>query len=96
MAGERCDIPTYEWIRNKLKVLINDNYWQTECGWIISCNYKNLHTFPYKPGSATKPAPGFVVEVLNHKNEPVPVNTLGTVSLIQARCACDCRCLLPS
>lgn len=29
MAGERCDILTYEWIRNKLKVLINDNYWQT-------------------------------------------------------------------
>jgi propionyl-CoA synthetase len=29
MAGERCDIPTYDWIRNKLKVLINDNYWQT-------------------------------------------------------------------
>jgi propionyl-CoA synthetase len=77
MAGERCDIPTYEWIRNKLKVLINDNYWQTECGWIISCNYKNLFTFPYKPGSATKPCPGFVVEVLNHKNELVPVQTLG-------------------
>lgn len=78
MAGERCDIPTYEWINNKLKVLINDNYWQTECGWIISCNYKNLFTFPYKPGSATKPCPGFVVEVLNHQNDPVPMQTLGT------------------
>lgn len=29
MAGERCDIPTYEWIEKKLGVLINDNYWQT-------------------------------------------------------------------
>ncbi len=29
LAGERCDIPTYEWISEKLKVLINDNYWQT-------------------------------------------------------------------
>ena len=29
MAGERCDIPTYNWIEEKLKVLINDNYWQT-------------------------------------------------------------------
>lgn len=27
MAGERCDIPTYNWIREHLKVLINDNYW---------------------------------------------------------------------
>lgn len=77
MAGERCDIPTYEWIRDKLKVLINDNYWQTQCGWIISCNYLNLHTFPSKPGSATKPAPGFVVQILNHQNKLVPINTLG-------------------
>ena len=40
MAGERCDVPTYEWIQQHIPVLINDNYWQTETGWIISCNYK--------------------------------------------------------
>lgn len=79
MAGERCDIPTYEWIRDKLKVLINDNYWQTECGWGIACNYKNLHEFPAKPGSATKPVPGFVVEILNQDNEKVPNKSLGKV-----------------
>lgn len=65
MAGERCDVPTYEWIHQHLKVLINDNYWQTETGWIISCNYKNLYTFPTKPGSAIKPAPGFDVRILD-------------------------------
>lgn len=27
MAGERCDVPTYEWIQNCLGVIINDNYW---------------------------------------------------------------------
>lgn len=27
MAGERCDVPTYEWIQHNLGVLINDNYW---------------------------------------------------------------------
>jgi propionyl-CoA synthetase len=74
MAGERCDIPTYEWIADKLKVLINDNYWQTESGWIISCNYKNLHTFKSKPGSATKPAPGFIIDILNHDNEKLSIN----------------------
>ena len=82
MAGQRCDIPTYEWIRNKLKVLINDNYWQTQIRWIISCNYKNLHTFPYKPGSATKPCPGFKVDILNHQNQVVPANTLGNQQMI--------------
>jgi len=66
MAGERCDVPTYNWIRENLKnVLINDNYWQTESGWVISCNYKNLHTFKFKPGSATKPAPGFNVKIID-------------------------------
>ena len=50
-AGERCDIPTFEWISENLPgVLINDNYWQTETGWIISCNYANLTTFPSKAG----------------------------------------------
>jgi propionyl-CoA synthetase len=52
-------------------VLINDNYWQTETGWIISCNYKNLHTFPSKPGSATKPCPGFDVRIMDHNNEEI-------------------------
>ena len=27
MAGERCDVPTYNWIEKHLGVLINDNYW---------------------------------------------------------------------
>jgi propionyl-CoA synthetase len=61
VAGERCDIHTYEWIRSKLNVLISDCYGQTEVGWLISTNYHRLHTFPSKPGSTTKPVPGFVV-----------------------------------
>lgn len=28
----------------------------------------NLHTFPSKPGSATKPSPGFVVKIMDHNN----------------------------
>lgn len=78
MAGERCDIPTFEWISSSLpNVLINDNYWQTETGWIISCNFRNLHTFPMKPGSCIKPSPGFIVEIKDENNESVPAGTLG-------------------
>ena len=29
----------------------------------------NLHTFKPKAGSATKPAPGFKVKVLDHENK---------------------------
>lgn len=81
-AGERCDIPTFEWIsRNVPHALINDNYWQTETGWIISCNFANLHTFTSKPGSCTKPSPGFVVTIMNDDNEPAKKEDLGRVCI---------------
>ena len=69
MAGERCDVPTYEWIANNLKVLINDNYWQTESGWPIAANFKNLHTFKPKPGTATRPVPGYDIQILDAENK---------------------------
>ena len=49
--------------------MINDNYWQTEIGWQICCNFGNLTTFPTKPGSATKPAPGHQLKIFNDDNE---------------------------
>ena len=50
MAGERMDICTFNWIQEILpkNVLVNDNYWQTESGWPICCDFKNLHTFKSK------------------------------------------------
>eukprot|EP01016_Furgasonia_blochmanni_P003540 TRINITY_DN11399_c0_g1_i2.p1 TRINITY_DN11399_c0_g1~~TRINITY_DN11399_c0_g1_i2.p1 ORF type:complete len:679 (+),score=206.33 TRINITY_DN11399_c0_g1_i2:147-2183(+) len=70
-AGERADIPTLQWLRDNLpkNVLLNDNYWQTESGWPISCNYRNFHTFPTKFGSATRPAPGYEVHILTESHE---------------------------
>lgn len=41
----------------------------------------NLHTFKPKPGSATKPSPGFEVQILNHDNELLPKNFLGKVCI---------------
>ena len=79
-AGERCDIKTYQWLTENLKgVLCNDNYWQTETGWIISCNYTDLYTFPPKPGSATKPCPGFNLKIMNDQLEELPCNELGKI-----------------
>lgn len=81
-AGERCDIPTFDWIsRNIPNALINDNYWQTETGWIISCNFANLYTFPSKPGSCTKPCPGFRVEIIDDDNKPAILGDLGRVCI---------------
>ncbi len=31
----------------------------------MSCNFKNLHTFPLKPGTVVKPVPGYFIEILD-------------------------------
>jgi len=79
MAGERCDPATHKWLQDQVpkNVLINDNYWQTESGWPILCNFSNLHTFPTKPGSAVKPAPGYELELMDEDHNPI--KTHGTV-----------------
>jgi propionyl-CoA synthetase len=83
MAGERCDPQTLTWIQNGLtdKVLINDNWWQTETGWSICSNNIRIHTFPTLPGSTCRPLPGFDIviydnDILQEKKEK---NSLGLV-----------------
>ena len=79
IAGERLDIHTFEWISNLLPkhVLLNDNYWQTETGWPILSNYKNLYTFPNKPGSAVKPAVGYEPAIIDENG--IQVNQHGKI-----------------
>lgn len=31
----------------------------------------DLHTFECKPGSATKPSPGFLIKIMDHDNKEV-------------------------
>jgi propionyl-CoA synthetase len=83
LAGERLDIPAYKWLLDNLpkNCLLNDNYWQTETGWSIGTNFKNLYTFPCKPGSVTRPAPGMRFEILDEHNKPLPAGKLGKVCI---------------
>ena len=84
IAGERLDVHTYNWISSNMPshVLINDTYWQTESGWSISTNFKNLHTFKPKPGSTTKPNMGFNVQILDEEtHKSVPAGKLGLISI---------------
>jgi len=83
LAGERLDVPAYKWLIDNLpnNCLLNDNYWQTETGWSISTNFKNLHTFPAKPGSCPKPAPSMRVTILNEFNNPLSNGKLGKVCI---------------
>lgn len=84
LVGERCDPDTVYWLHKHLPhVMFNDTWWQTESGWVMSANLLNLKDFktvyPTLPGSATKPIPGWNVQVLDEAHMPVPAGTLGKV-----------------
>ncbi|CAG9314676.1 unnamed protein product [Blepharisma stoltei] len=66
VAGERCDPDTVHWLREHLpkNALINDHWWQTEAGWPMIGNFSGLDRFETKPGSATKPVPGWDMHII--------------------------------
>ncbi|HEX2573837.1 MAG TPA: AMP-binding protein [Polyangia bacterium] len=65
LAGERADPPTVAWAEERLGVPVIDNWWQTETGWPIAANCLGLGALPVKPGSATKPVPGWDLHVVD-------------------------------
>ena len=65
LAGERLDPDTYYWATKLLGMPVIDHWWQTETAWAICGNFRGLEEFPIKPGSATKPMPGYDVKVLD-------------------------------
>jgi propionyl-CoA synthetase len=65
LAGERLDPDTYHWAHNLLHRPVVDHWWQTETGWPITANCVGIEPFPIKPGSSTKPVPGFDVQILD-------------------------------
>jgi len=64
LAGERLDPDTYHWATNLLQRPVIDHWWQTETGWPITANCMGIEQFTIKPGSSTKPVPGFDVQIL--------------------------------
>ena len=79
LAGERTDPDTLHWAEEKIGVPVIDHWWQTETGWAIAANCVGLHEFPVKPGSPTKAAPGWNVQILNAENEPVKTGDIGAL-----------------
>jgi propionyl-CoA synthetase len=79
LAGERLDPDTYHWARALLQVPVVDHWWQTETGWPVAANCLGLTAFPVKPGSPTKPVPGYVVEILDEDGHAVAPNKEGAV-----------------
>ncbi|MES3035508.1 MAG: propionyl-CoA synthetase [Gemmatimonadota bacterium] len=79
LAGERLDPDTYHWARALLQRPVIDHWWQTETGWPVAANCMGLGAFPVKPGSPTKPVPGYVVEILDDEGHALPPNREGAV-----------------
>ena len=73
LAGERLDPDTYHWGTQLLQRPVVDHWWQTETAWAICGNFRGLEFFLTKPGSATKPMPGYDLKVL----DPVSAKELG-------------------
>jgi len=80
LAGERLDPATLQWAQEKLGVPVLDHWWQTETGWAICGNCVGLGILPVKPGSPTKPVPGWDVQVLDRKGKPVKSGDMGALA----------------
>ena len=81
LAGERCDPDTLLWAREKLGVPVIDHWWQTETGWPIGANCVGLGMLPVKPGSPTKPVPGYDVRVLSEDNTEMAAGQIGSIAI---------------
>ncbi len=79
LAGERLDPDTYHWAHNLLQKPVIDHWWQTETGWPITANCLGVEQFPIKPGSCTKPVPGYYVQVLDSRGKRIGAKEEGLV-----------------
>jgi propionyl-CoA synthetase len=81
LAGERCDPETLLWAEAQLGVPVIDHWWQTETGWAIAANCLGIERLPVKPGSPTKPVPGWDVQVLDEQGGRVPPGEIGAITI---------------
>lgn len=70
LAGEPLDEPTYRWVCDTLNKPVIDHYWQTESGWPMLTNHMGLDPLPVKPGSPTREALGWRLDVVDELGEP--------------------------
>ena len=81
LAGERADPETVAWAGRILDVPVIDHWWQTETGWPIAANCLGLEPLPVKPGSPTKPVPGYDVRILDDEGSELPSGSSGHIAL---------------
>lgn len=81
LAGERCDVATYHWLRDLLGVEVIDHWWQSESGWPMIGNAVGYGLLPVKPGSATRPVCGYDIRILDEAGQEQAPETEGAVAI---------------
>lgn len=81
LAGERLDPDTYHWARRLLGIPVIDHWWQTESGWPMAANCMGLTPHAFKPGSASKPVPGYDIQVLDSDGQVLGPNEEGLIAV---------------
>jgi propionyl-CoA synthetase len=81
LAGERLDPDTYHWASRLLGVPVIDHWWQTESGWPMAANCMGIEPLPAKPGSPSRPVPGYDVRILGEQGEPLGPGDEGAVAV---------------
>ena len=81
LAGERLDPDTYHWASKLLGVPVIDHWWQTESGWPMAANCMGIEPLPVKPGSPSRPVPGYDIRILDESGEPLGAGEEGAVSV---------------
>jgi propionyl-CoA synthetase len=79
LAGERLDPETYRWASELLDIPVIDHWWQTETGWPIVANPAGIELLEIKPGSPTRPLPGWDVQVLDTSGTQVTDGSDGAI-----------------
>ena len=81
-----CSWPASGWTRRPtagpselLGIPVIDHWWQTETGWPIVANPAGIELLPIKPGSPTRPLPGWDVRVLDSGGRPVTDGSDGAI-----------------
>jgi propionyl-CoA synthetase len=62
-----------------LHVPVIDHWWQTETGWAICANCVGLGLQAIKPGSTTRPVPGWDVQALDPNGKQVKAGEIGAL-----------------
>jgi propionyl-CoA synthetase len=79
LAGERLDPETYRWAGDLLGVPVIDHWWQTETGWAVAADPIGLEKLPTKPGSPTKPIPGYDVRIMDDQGNAAAPGMTGQI-----------------